>query len=108
VPAQDGRTNYVDYDRVGAAGGVTLDTSFMGKRLRASLALTGQRLLARHVEKSATAAHPVYDEFPDDSVNTSLQPLPEAVGFQTNNPGYPGYASSGWLFGAGLSLETWF
>jgi hypothetical protein len=108
VPAQDGRTNYVDNDRVGAAAGATLDTELMGRRLRASLALQGQRLLARHVYKRADAAHPVYDEFPDDSVNTALQPLPEAVGFQTNNPGYPGYASSGWLFGAGVSLETWF
>jgi long-chain fatty acid transport protein len=108
VPAQDGRTNYVDNDRAGLAAGASLDTSFMGRRLRASLALQGQRLLAHHEQKRADAAHPIFDEFPDDSVNTALDPLPEAVGFQTNNPGYPGYASSGWLFGAGVSLETWF
>ncbi len=108
VPAQEGQTNYVDNDRVGAAAGISSDATFLGKRLRASLSLQGQRLLARTTSKSADAAHPVYDEFPDDAVNTQLQPLPEAQGFQSNNPGYPGYSSSGWLFGAGVSLETWF
>jgi long-chain fatty acid transport protein len=105
VPTQDGRSNYVDNSRLGLATGVTID---FGARTHASLALQAQRLLARHVYKSPEATDPVFDEYPDDAVNTQLQPMAEAQGFQTNNPGYPGYASSGWLFGAGISLETWF
>ena len=108
VPEQDGRTSYVDNDRLGAATGFTLDATLGGRRYRGSLTLNAQRLLERSVTKHADAAHPVHDEFPDDSVDTSLQPLPKAQGFQSNNPGFPGYTSSGWLFGAGLSIETWF
>jgi long-chain fatty acid transport protein len=108
VPDQDGRENYVDNDRVGGAAGMTADVTIFGRRYRGSVNLDVQRLLARSVAKRADAEFPVTDEFPDNSVNTSLQPLPESQGFQSNNPGYPGYSSAGWLVGAGLSLETWF
>ncbi len=111
VPEQDGRTNYVDNARAGLAAGIGGELTLFGTRVRGSFNLHGQRLLARSVSKRSAAAHPVVDEFPDGSVNPSVDPdapLPEAVGLQSNNPGFPGYASEGWLFGAGITLETRF
>jgi hypothetical protein len=46
----------------------------------------------------------VRDELPDDAVDTRGQPIQSAAGLQTNNPGWPGFSSSGFLFGAGVNL----
>jgi hypothetical protein len=68
--------------------------------------LHGQLLIPRSVEKSPTAPHPVIDEVDDRAVDVaSGDPLPGANGLQTNNPGYPGFSSSGWLLGGGLALR---
>jgi len=109
VPAQSGRTNYVDNHRLAVAAGVGGVTEIFGLRVRGSFQLQAHRLFARSVSKSADAANPVVDEFPDNAVNPTVDPsafLPEAQGLQTNNPGYPGYSSRGWLFGAGLTLSA--
>lgn len=50
----------------------------------------------------------VRDEFPDDAVDTRGQAIPSAKGLQTNNPGWPGFASSGVLSGGGLTLAWLF
>ncbi len=66
-----------------------------------------QILLGRSVEKSVDAAHPVIDEVPDDATNIFTgDPIPEAVGLQTHNPGYPGFSSGGFVLGAGISLRA--
>jgi len=108
VPDQIGRTNYVDNSRV------EISTGFKWQRrlgatsqLHAALVIEGQRLLAREVSKNPLAPHPVLDEFPDNTVDPTVdsnQRLPEALGLQTNNPGYPGFSSSGWLIGGGLTV----
>jgi hypothetical protein len=77
--------------------------------------LNGQidRIARRHHTKitpdtSITEPDPslVIDEFPDSAVDVRRQePVSQALGLQTNNPGWPGYQSSGWLWGAGFSLE---
>ncbi len=104
VPHQTGRTNYVDNDRAGAAltwartfdlGPVTLD---------AGLSLQLQRLLPRAVTKTSTDDNPVVDELPAAINVRTDDPAPEADGLQTNNPGFPGFSSEGWLFAAGLRL----
>ncbi len=46
----------------------------------------------------------VIDEVPDDSIDALGQPVAGAAGLQTNNPGFPGFASDGWVFGAGVHL----
>lgn len=112
VPPQTGRTNYVDSDRFGFNGSVSREVELAGLDLR--IGLNGQlnRITQRHVEKlevdTSGEVDPnlVIDEFPDTAVDTRRQePVESALGLQTNNPGWPGYASEGWLWGAGFSLE---
>lgn len=105
VPAQSGRSNYVDGSRVGADLAYESRFSPFGVPLRATARLFGQVILARKETKSASAQDPVLDEVPDNATDVATgQVIEGAAGLQTNNPGYPGYESSGWLLGAGLSL----
>lgn len=107
VPDQTGRENYVDEDRVGLAAGLDADVDVLGVTIHGSIGIQVHRLLPRSVTKSDSSPFPVVDEFPDAAVDViSGEAIPEAAGLQTNNPGYPGYTSEGWLFGAGLSLKV--
>lgn len=106
VPDQDGRTNYVDNDRLGASLGWSADVPLGDATLRIGLALQLHRLLPRSVLKDAAAADPVRDELPSAIDIRTGDPAPEADGLQTNNPGYPGFASSGWLFAGGLRFAV--
>ena len=45
----------------------------------------------------------VLDEVPDDAVVGGM-PLAGGAGLQTNNPGWPGFASRGTLLGGALSV----
>ena len=98
VPNQEGRTNYVDNDRIGASASYGLGWSVGSGSLQAGLQMQVHRLLPRSVDKSASAAHPVVDEFPDAIDGRTGMPIGASSGLQTNNPGYPGYASDGWLY----------
>jgi hypothetical protein len=121
VPPQTGRTNYVDNDRLGVAAGVGYEFRAWGSRFRAGAQTQVHRLLAEHVVKVATPANPqpnpnlpgfedghrpelVQDEVPDDVVDFIGDPIPNREGLQTNNPGFPGYASDGWLLAGTLTL----
>jgi hypothetical protein len=44
------------------------------------------------------------DELPDDAVDARGDPFPGAAGLQTNNPGWPGFGSDGWILGGSLTL----
>lgn len=105
VPDQDGRANYVDNDRLGASLGWAATLPLGDATLRVGLALQLHRLLPRSVLKDPDAADPVRDELPAAIDIRTGDPAPEADGLQTNNPGYPGFASSGWLFAGGLRLS---
>jgi hypothetical protein len=51
---------------------------------------------------SGTASDLVRDELPDDAIGgTPRGPIAGREGLQTNNPGFPGFGSQGYLFGAG-------
>ena len=89
VPDQTGRSSYVDNDRLGVSVGYEALVDLGGVKLYLGLQVQAQALLARHVTKSAGAAHPVIDE------------VPETAAIETNSPGYPGYTSGGWLVGLG-------
>jgi long-chain fatty acid transport protein len=106
VPDQTGRTNYVDNTRFVASAGIEGPLQLWGHELEAGLSLFGSVLVPREVTKAPNAAHPVLDEFPDGSTNqiTGL-PADGAAGLQTNNPGYPGWKSTGFMVGAGLSIR---
>jgi hypothetical protein len=104
VPEQVGRSNYVDNDRLGITGGISFEAKVGPARLRPGLQLFGQRLIRRHNTKDDSR---IVDELPDgSSFGSTHAEVPGAEGLQTNNPGWPGYASSGWLWGGGITLET--
>jgi hypothetical protein len=123
VPAQTGRSNYVDNDRLAATTGVESEFDLWGGTFQLGAQLQAHRLFYRHVTKFATPTNPqpnpnltgfgdgyypqlVIDEVPDDAVDGVLgEPIARREGLQTNNPGFPGFASEGWLLGASLNLS---
>lgn len=121
VPEQDGRTNYVDNDRLSLAAGLSY-TWDLPKEMQLELGgnFQAQIMLERTTKKAEGEANSVgkdgktVDEFPDsncDASNSSCTegtPLKESEGFQTNNPGYPGYKSSGQIFTGSLWLTLYF
>jgi long-chain fatty acid transport protein len=77
VPAQTGRTNYVDNDRIGAS---------------------------LSVEYGVSPAL-VTDEVPDDAILAG-EPVVGREGLQTNNPGSPGFSSAGFIGTGALYLTV--
>ena len=78
--------------------------------MRVGLQLQAHRLLSQQTRKLIpTGSNPslVRDEVPDDAV-VSGQPLPGRDGLQTNNPGWPGFSSSGWILGGGINVSLGF
>lgn len=112
VPPQTGRSNYVDNDRAGLALGVDRKVRLWDSRFRVGLDLLGQVLFDRHVTKfivpdgGTSEEYPdfVRDEVPDDAIDVLGQPVPVREGLQTNNPGFPGFASKGYVGGVGVHL----
>jgi hypothetical protein len=100
VPRQVGRRNYVDNDRVGAILGGDYQFPVFDLTVRVGTQLQAHRLLYRYQKKDNAR---IVDELPDDAVDESGEPIPGALGVQTNNPGWPGFASEGWIFGGALT-----
>jgi len=114
VPAQTGRTNYVDDDRISTALGGELGFVLLDADTHVGLLLEAHRLLPRHQAKLPTPTPPsgddlapelVKDEIPDDAQLSGV-PLEGAEGLQTNNPGWPGFGSEGWILASGLYLRV--
>jgi len=106
VPAQTGRSNYVDSDRYGVAFGGDIEAVVGGVRLRPGLQLVAYRLAWRNVNKDNRQ---IIDELPDDARSSSTgDPIAGAKGLQTNNPGWPGFGSQGWVYGGTVSLSVLF
>jgi len=106
VPAQTGQSNYVDSDRWGLAFGGDFEATVGGVRLRPGLQLVAYRLAWRNVTKDDSK---IPDELPDDARNSSTgDPIAGAKGLQTNNPGWPGFGSDGWVYGGTVSLSVLF
>jgi hypothetical protein len=114
VPAQTGRENYVDNDRVGFSVGYSEYFHFekfsIGGGITSSLQILLERVQVKDPDRSEEDGGLV-DEFPDDS--TFYGPADERdafneakTGVQTNNPGFPGWKSSGFVFGIGISAEV--
>ncbi|HTE44563.1 MAG TPA: hypothetical protein VK636_04900 [Gemmatimonadaceae bacterium] len=116
VPLQRGRTNYVDNDRASGGLGAKYDFQLFGSAMSVGAQLQVSRLVPRHQAKLATptradgavlAPDRVKDELPDDA-QKSGDPVAGAEGLQTNNPGWPGFASGGWILAAALYLSLAF
>lgn len=114
VPAQTGRENYVDNDRLGVSLGYSEYFHFekfsIGGGITGSLQVLLDRTEWKNKDRSEEDGGLV-DEFPDDS---SYYGMPDEqdefnkakTGLQTNNPGFPGWKSSGFVFGIGISAEV--
>jgi hypothetical protein len=97
VPPQTGRTNYVDNDRIGLLIGAGYGFSVAGLPFRIGVQAQAHRLLPRHQTKNDRF---IVDELPDDAVDSRTgDRIAGAGGLQTNNPGWPGFASDGWILG---------
>ncbi len=112
VPEQTGRTNYVDNDRVSGGLGVKYGWELWGTEITVGTQLQAHHLLVRRHTKLPTPTSPdgrniapdlVKDEVPDDA-QLSGQPVAGIEGLQTNNPGWPGFESQGWILGGSLYL----
>jgi long-chain fatty acid transport protein len=110
VPIQRGRSNYVDNDRIGASHSLEYAIPIGHGQLKLGAQLSGFWMLDRVARKLTTPTFAdginrtptlVKDELPDDA-QVGLGPAPGAAGLQTNNVGYPGFSSKGWLAGAGF------
>jgi len=115
VPAQTGRTNYVDNDRLGFSAGSNVELPLSGTRARLRFGLQAQLhfLLDRYQAKLdptsqrfAGKFYPglVVDEWKDDTVNNRGEVFAAAAGLQTNNAGWPGFGSRGVIWGAGVNV----
>jgi long-chain fatty acid transport protein len=104
VPEQVGRSNYVDNDRVLLAAGGDIVLHIGRAKIRPGAQFFVNRLIRRDNVKDDAL---ITDELPDGSVfSTTGKAVPGAVGLQTNNPGWPGFASEGWVWGGGITVEV--
>jgi len=111
VPPQTGRTNYVDNDRAGIAAGADYEISLWGSRFRVGADFIGHHLFERHQTKFMPDGTPadvdrVRDEIPNDSIDALGSPVEHREGLQTNNPGFPGFGSVGWILGGGVHVAV--
>ncbi len=114
VPAQVGRTNYVDNDRLVATAGASHNLDLLGKPVEVAWHVGVHHLSARDTNKAALASYPLCadgvtelcDELADDAKDpaTGLT-TPAAAGLQTGNPGFPGWTSSGMILTLGMDLR---
>ncbi|MFT3926457.1 MAG: hypothetical protein QM778_28185 [Myxococcales bacterium] len=114
VPPQFGRTNYVDNDRVGANLSLEYGFEVFETQMKVGFATQLLWMIERSVRKLTPPTYPdgrsrtpslVKDEVPDDG-QVGGEPIPGAHGVQTNNPGWPGFSSGGFVATAGLSLSV--
>jgi hypothetical protein len=110
IPEQSGRTNYVDNDRASGAVGAEYHFRLLDSDMRVGVQTQLHHLVAREHQKRPTPTRPdganlapdlVKDELPDDAAVGGV-PISSAAGLQTNNPGWPGFASAGWIIGGSI------
>jgi hypothetical protein len=101
VPTQTGNSNYVDNSRFGI--GIGGDILLKLLKLRPGFQLFADRFIPRTNQKEDSL---ITDQVPDGStVSATGAQVPGASGLQTNNPGYPGFSSGGWLWGGAVTLS---
>jgi long-chain fatty acid transport protein len=112
VPLQQGRSNYMDNDRIGAIQSLEFTIPFGDTKLKIGAQVQLYWLLDRFAQKVTPPTYAdgvnrtpwlVRDELPDDA-KVGSRPVEGASGLQTNNPGWPGFGSRGWLASGGLYL----
>jgi long-chain fatty acid transport protein len=115
VPAQTGRTNYVDNDRVAFGAGVSYQIP-LAEEVSLRLGAQGQlHILPTRKHTKIDPTKPPYagqsysqlvvDEWLDGAINNREEVIPESLGLQTNNPGWPGFSSKGMIIGGGVNVS---
>jgi len=103
VPEQVGRSNYVDNDRFGVALGGDVGLH-LPANIRPGFQVFADRLIPRSNQKNDAR---VLDELPDGAVfGGTHDPVSGAKGLQTNNPGWPGFSSGGWIWGGTVTISV--
>lgn len=111
VPDQTGRENYIDNHRFTWAAGWTEYFEFEKVTIAGGVQAQLHWLLYRTTMKDLTrteAEGGIVDEYPDTLIDYSdpeRNPIAEAQGLQTNNPGFPGFRSGGFLIGTSLFVK---
>lgn len=114
VPEQTGRTNYVDNHRVSGALSFEYGFEAWDTAVKVGAQIQAHILLGRYHQKLRTPTRPdgeviapelVKDELPDDAL-VGGQPVEGAQGLQTNNPGWPGFGSIGWVGATSLYMTV--
>lgn len=117
VPAQTGRTNYVDNDRTVLSVGAHHALRLFDRDLEFGWALQWHHLLARDTNKATSSSYPactpsssqICDEIADDTKDASTGKAVAAYqGLQTGNPGFPGFSSYGDLLALSVDLRWLF
>jgi long-chain fatty acid transport protein len=104
TPSQTGRTNYVDNDRVVVAGGSRHRFKMGRKSVRVGLSVQVQSLLSEQTRKVSTGGL----EPCKPGVVSLCDEVPNQVGLQTGNPGFPGFAHGGHLMTVGLDAQWYY
>jgi hypothetical protein len=104
VPTQTGRSNYVDNSRIISSASIEAPVRLLGRDVEAGLYLFGSYFIPRSVDKDPTKIEDEYQPGKATVVSTG-QPPTDAEGLQTNNPGYPGFDSHGFMLGLGVCLR---
>jgi long-chain fatty acid transport protein len=100
----------VDNNRLGAGLAMEYGFDAWGTKMKVGGQVNSFRMLERRTTKILTPTSAdgknhtpqlVTDEVPDDSVHGNAA-VPGREGLQTNNPGWPGFLSAGWMTSAGL------
>ncbi len=116
VPLQTGRTNYVDNTRMSTSAGVEYEIDARGVVVRVGAQAELNVLPPRNQHKldptdpryAELKSQLVRDELPDGAIDSRGDPIAAASGLQTNNPGWPGFGSSGYLVGGGVTAALLF
>jgi long-subunit fatty acid transport protein len=106
MPELTGRYNYVDNDLLLYGLGAGWRFEVRGRAITADLGAQLWQMLALEVLKSrvGAAGGGIVDEVPDTISDFDGNPLAEAQGLQTNNPGFPGYELGGVALNLALTL----
>lgn len=102
APAQTGRSNWIDNDTVAGSLGASWRSARSFGVLRVSAGVRLDWLLPRTHDKDPAS---IPDEVPALVDPGSGATIAGTDGLQTNNPGYPGYRSDGWIVGTSLTVS---
>lgn len=116
VPEQTGRTSYVDNSRLVISGGSRHGFGWDDSSWKLGWFAQLHVLIPRSTQKAlgegsaprcGAGVDQVCDEVADDLTDPRTgRPYEDAQGLQTGSPGFPGYASGGWIGVWGVEL-TW-